>query len=127
MSELRLNIYEGGNSKHAIKTFRAEGYDLMLGTVEDIMEVIDIDKAQDKTELAKMVVSGYRKLMPLIKDIFPEITEEELRKVKIKELIPLFFDIAKNIAEDLELLQQKNQERVRVTAHPYMNYSSSYR
>lgn len=111
MSELRLNIYEGGSSKHVIKTFRAEGYDLMLGTIEDIMDVIDIDKAQDKTELAKMVISGYKKLIPLIKDIFPEITEEELRKVKVKELIPLFVDVVKNIASDLQLLQTKNGMR----------------
>ena len=71
MNILRLNIYKKGDNSKIEKTLEAEGYDLMLGTVEDFMEIIDIDKLNDKNEVAKMAVKGYKQLKPLIMDIFP--------------------------------------------------------
>lgn len=106
MVELKLNIYK--NQHEIEKTFTASGYDLMLGTCEDVMNVIDIDQLDNNAAVAMMVVKGYGTLKPLLKDIFEGLTDEDLRGIKVKELIPLFMDICHNIVESLGILQQGN-------------------
>lgn len=107
MATLKLNIY-GQDKKTVAKTYTAESYELMLGTVEDIMEVIDIDKLNDDGAVAIMVVKCYGQLKPFLKDIFEGLTDDELKCVKVKELIPLFKNIITTIVEDLKLLQSGN-------------------
>lgn len=106
--ELKLNVYKEGNKKEVEKVHRTSSYELMLGTTEDIMNIIDADKIDDKAALAKMIVGAYKQLKPLLFDIFPELTEDELRRVKVKELIPLFADIVTCILEDFDILKQGN-------------------
>lgn len=108
MATLTLNIYSASNKNEIEKTYTAESYDLMLGTVEDIMQLIDIEKLTDNTAILKMVVKSYGKLKPFIKDIFAGVTDDELNRVKVKELIPTFVDVFKSIVEDLNLIKTGN-------------------
>ena len=48
---IKLNIY--GDNKEIVKTYETDSYDLMFGTVEDFVSIIDFDKVDDQTELAK--------------------------------------------------------------------------
>lgn len=107
MMTLKLNIYSE-NKKEIEKTLTAEGYELMLGTVEDIMQIIDVDKIDSDAAVAAMVVKGYRQLVPFIKDIFPEATDDDLRHAKVREIITLFKNVVKVIIEDLGLLKSGN-------------------
>ena len=75
MAEITLNIYGAGKEK--VQTLTASGYDLMMGTVEDFMQIIDVDKLNDNMEVAKMVLNGFSQLKPLLKDVFPEMTDED--------------------------------------------------
>ena len=106
--ELKLNIYSKDNKKTPAKTHVANSYELMLGTVEDLMNIVDPDKVNDNKELAVMVVKGYKQLKPLLFDIFEDLTEEDLKHIKVKELIPLFADIINCILEDLDILKEGN-------------------
>lgn len=108
MATIKLNIYETEDKNKIEKTYKAESYDLMLGTVEEFMQVIDIDKVGDNMEVAKMVVKCYGKIKPLLKDVFPGVTDEELNNVKIKELIPVIIDICTSIVESLDLVKSGN-------------------
>lgn len=108
MSTLKLNIYSAGDKNAVEKTYTAESYDLMLGTVEDLMQIIDVDKMTDNIAITRMVISGYGKLKPFIKDIFEGVTDDELMRVKVKELIPLFVDVFKSIVDGLDLIKSKN-------------------
>ena len=45
---MELNIYE---KKKVVKTFSAETYDLMFGTVEDVAEAIDLDSLQSGSDV----------------------------------------------------------------------------
>lgn len=107
MATLKLNIY-GSDKKTIVKTHTAETYDLMLGTVEDLMNIIDVDKMTDNMAIATAVVKCYKQLTPLLKDVFPNLTDEELKNVKAKELIPLFKNLGTTIIEDLGLIQSGN-------------------
>lgn len=94
--DLKLNIYE---KRKIIKTYTAETYDLMFGTVEDLLDVIDIDniQADNKTELlkaiAKVLAHSMDIVKPLLKDVFEGLTDEELRNTKISEIVDALSNI----------------------------------
>lgn len=94
--DLKLNIYE---KKQIVKTYTAETYDLMFGTVEDLLDVIDIDNIQagNKADLlkavAKVLASSLDIVKPLLKDIFEGLTDEELRKTKLSEIVDAISNI----------------------------------
>lgn len=83
--ELTLNIYK--NNKEIEKTYKASEFDLMWGTVEDLISIINIDKLNDDDELAKMFFGALSQVKPLLKEIFPGLTDSEIRKAKAKEMI----------------------------------------
>lgn len=97
--ELKLNVYKG---RQVEKTYIADSYDIMFGTIEDIIGVIDLDALTNQKNDADFVravggviVKGFDQLKPLLMDIFPELTEEELRRTRVKELVPLVMDVIK--------------------------------
>lgn len=97
--ELKLNVYKG---RQVEKTYTADSYDIMFGTIEDIIGVIDLDALTNQKNDADFVravggviVKGFDQLKPLLMDIFPELTEEELRRTRVKELVPLVMDVIK--------------------------------
>ena len=96
--ELKLNIYKG---KEVVKTYSADTYDLTFGTMEDFIEIIDLDKltsgSQEEftTAGAKLITGGIKQLKPLLLDVFPGLTEEELRDAKVKDLITIILEILK--------------------------------
>ena len=90
--QLTLNIYDK-KTKEVVKKYNAETVDILFGTVEDIIDIIDIDKLDDNMELAKILMIAMKKLKPLLKDVFVGLTDEELKCTSIKELIPLFKNI----------------------------------
>ena len=102
---ISLNIYDPKDRKKVIKVHEVEGYDLMLGTVEDFMNVIDLDKIDDDKEVVKMAFNGYKQLKPLLMDIFPDITAEEFKNVKVADLIMLIPQIGHSIIESLNLVK----------------------
>lgn len=105
MATISLKITSKEDKKKVDKIYTADGYDLMLGTVEDFMDIIDIDKLGNNIELAKMVLKGYGQLKPLIMDIFPELTDEEYRRIKVNDLIATVSQIGKSVLENLDILK----------------------
>lgn len=96
--ELKLNIY---NKNEIEKTYMSDTYDIKYGTIEDILDVVDLDKINNANELGKMVIRILPLVKPLLKDIFEELTDEELRRTKVRELIPLFSEIFKYSFDEL--------------------------
>lgn len=105
---ITLDIY--GKDKKVEKTYSIDSYDLMYGTVEDFVSIIDFDKVEDKNELAKMVVNGLGKLKPLLKDVFPEITDEELKRTKVRDVVECIVQIATSVAESLSHLGKEGNK-----------------
>ena len=89
---MQLNVYK---NREIEKTYEAENYDLMFGTVEDIMTIFDIDalKTGSDVELINLVTKALPTCLniinPLLKDIFEGLTDEELKRVKLKEVARL--------------------------------------
>lgn len=106
--ELSLNIYSKTDKNKIEKTYKAEGYDLMLGTIDDLVAIIDLDKMNDDKAVAAMILKGYKQIKPLLHDVFGA-TEEELNRTKVSELIPCIIDICRASVASLDILKkQKN-------------------
>ncbi len=92
---MKLNIYK--NQKEIEKTYEIDEYDIMYGTIQDIFEVLDggLEKLKDNDQILKLITENRGKLEDLILDIFASegLTKEELRRIKLKELVPLFIDL----------------------------------
>lgn len=95
---MKLNVYK--NQKEIEKTYEVEAYDIMYGTVEDVFDVLDgIEDMKTDGEILKLIQANRKKLNGLLLDIFDGLTEEELRRIKIKELVPLFLDLFKYVRD----------------------------
>jgi hypothetical protein len=96
--ELKLNIYE---KRKVIKTYKAESYDIMFGTAEDLIDALNLDglKTEDNMELIKVasqvVINGFDIIKPLLKDIFEGLTDEELRNTKVSEVAIVIVEVVK--------------------------------
>lgn len=92
---MKLNIYK--NQKEIEKTYEVDEYDIMYGTIQDILEVLDdgLSNLNDNDQMIKLITENRSKLEDLILDMFASegLTKEELRRTKLKELVPLFVDL----------------------------------
>lgn len=108
---MTLNIY---NKKEIIKTYTADTYNLMFGTVEDILELIDIDnlKTANTDEISIAVIKAVPKSIGifknLLKDVFEGLTDEELKNVKVSDIVSIVIDIIKFTFGQLQGNNQKN-------------------
>lgn len=109
---MKLNIYE---NKQIVKTYTADTYDLMFGTLEDVAEAVHLDdmKTGSDTEILSMtmnfVVNSMDTVKDLIKDIFEGITDEELRKTKVSELATVLFDVITYTLSQMGKLKKKSK------------------
>lgn len=96
--DFKLNIYE---KKKVVKTYTAETYDLMFGTVEDLIDLIDLDQLKNGTDaeiiklVGKVIINGMGIIKPLLKDIFEGLTDEELKNTKVSEISTALVEIVK--------------------------------
>ena len=109
---MKLNIYE---KKEVVKTYETDSYDLMFGVVEDVAEAVDLDSLKTGTdaEIIKMVGNLVLKSMDtvrnLLKDVFDGITDDEIKKTKVKEIATVLVDIVKFTILQLNLgVDKKN-------------------
>lgn len=95
-----LKIYEG---KEVIKTYSAETIDFSFGVVEDVLDALDFEnmKSGNKTELAGIIIKCSKQLKPFLRDIFPGVTDEELRNTRIQNLIEVFRGLYQYATEEL--------------------------
>lgn len=98
---MKLNIYKKENGKRVIeKTYEAETYDLLFGVLEDVADAIDLDSMQtgSDVEIVKMVgnlvLKSMSKVRELLLDIFPGISEEEIKRASIQEIARVLIDVA---------------------------------
>lgn len=105
MAMIKLDIYDKHDKTKVEKTLEVEGYDLMMGTIDDFVAIIDLDKINDRTEVAKMAAKGYKQIKPLIMDIFPELQDEDYRNIKMNDLIRLIVQIGTSIMDNMDILK----------------------
>lgn len=97
--QLNLNIYKG---KTIEKVHTANEFDIMFGTVEDLINLIDTDRLTGNVTdtdfigaVAVLLKGGFGQVKSLLKELFPEVTDEELKRTKMKEVMHILVDVLK--------------------------------
>lgn len=86
---MQLDIYKNGQVE---KTYTADTYDVMYGTLEELIDVIDIDQLSSESTtvqaaaITNLISGGMKQIKPILLDVFPGLTPEELKCVKVKDL-----------------------------------------
>lgn len=111
MATISVNVYDKHDKSKVEKTYTVDGYDLMFGTVEEFVNVIDVDKLDDNKEIMRMIIEGYSKLKPLLKDIFPGISDDELDRTKVTDLVRVIVDTGTAVVESFSFLKSGNRPR----------------
>lgn len=115
--ELKLNIWGKANKQRVIlKTYTATTYDLMLGTCDDLIGLLELEKYTDErkvaevpvNEILQLIIKNYDKFIDLLHDIFPDLTEEDHKGIKVSELKDVFLGVAKHTLGGLFNLKTKN-------------------
>lgn len=96
---MKINIWK--NQKEIEKTYEVNNYDLMYGTVEDILGIMEegSDAMHDNNKMFELLVKNRSKLEDLLIDVFASegMTKEDLRMVKLTEMVPVFIDLMKYV------------------------------
>lgn len=96
--EIKLPIYE---KKQVVKTYTTETYDIMFGTVEDLIKAIDFDsfttgKEEDLIKgVAKAIPGVFGFIKPLLKDIFDGLTDDEIKHTKLSDVAQVVVKVIK--------------------------------
>ena len=109
--ELKLNIYrktnEGGYEIE--KTYIAETIDIMFGTAEDLINLLDDIDLNNTDKMVSLITRAIAQIKPFLKDIFIGLKDDELRRTKLKELIPLFMDIFSYLFKEIGMNSSKKK------------------
>lgn len=102
MANIKLDIRDSKDKTKVAKTLEVDGYTLLMGTIDDFMEIFDLDKITDDREVLKMIAQSYKQIKPLIMDIFPELTDEDYRNVSLTDLAKTVPSIGLSIIENVK-------------------------
>ena len=81
----------------------------MFGTIEDILSIMDqIDLLEDDEGIYALIKDNLPKIKGLLKDIFIGVTDDELKRIKIKELVPLFQELMTTVNTSIGGDTEKN-------------------
>lgn len=97
---LTINIYDTKGTK-VEKTYTAGTFDLMFGTVVNLMELTKIEESTNPFDILKAVSGSWGEIVDVLAQVFPEVTAEEWKRVKVKELLPVIIGIAKSVVADI--------------------------
>lgn len=105
--ELKLNIKNGNE---VIKTYTADTINFSFGIIEDVLDAIDPDNIKSGDNFAKigMGIKIAKQVKPFLKDMFPGLTDEELRGVGYQDIFEIFKGVYKYAMEELGNAVEKN-------------------
>ena len=100
MNNLILKIY-GDGGKTVVKSHEAKTYDLMFGTVMKLMDLLKIEDVENNMEILKILHGAWDEIKSVLAEVFPEVTDDDWKHVKVKELLPIIIGIAKFAVKDM--------------------------
>ena len=110
---MKLNIYKGDE---IVKTYEKDSSRLRFGVVEDVAQAVNLDELKEGSEaeilrmIAKLVITSLDTIKGLMKDIFPGLTDEEIRNCSVDEMAMVIFEVIEFTIKQLNIRgnRQKN-------------------
>ncbi len=91
--EIKITIYN--NKGEAVRESTAQTFDLRMGSIRKVMELLKVESITDTAEMLRVVLSVWDELTGILGECFPDITAEEWDGVKVKEIMPVIVQIMK--------------------------------
>lgn len=66
---------------------------IYFGTISNLMELLDINDTTSSMELLKKVSTAWKEIVEILSDIFPEVTEDEWKCVRLNDLVPIVLQV----------------------------------
>lgn len=94
--ELKLNIYTDKKCKEIAKTLIVQDFELSTGVCEDVLRLIKVDEIDGITAMSEesqaellidIITNNFEQFKDLLKNVFDDLTDEDLSKTKIKEMM----------------------------------------
>lgn len=109
---MKLDIYE---NKNVVKTYETDKYSLMFGTIQEFIKIINLDelKSTSEEEIGNLVLKAIPNSIDLIshlmKDIFSELTDDELKNVRLKDIATVIIEVIKYAINEMTVgINSKN-------------------
>lgn len=95
---LKLPIYRNGVIE---KTYEVENFRIPYGVIQDVLHLVEVDKLNDEMAIAGMLLEVFDLVDPLLKDLFPGLTDDELRHADFVDIGLVFTGVARYAIEKL--------------------------
>lgn len=95
---MKLDIYD---KRRVVKTYEADTYDLMFGVLEDVADAIKLDELKTGSDAeiirmaGKLVLESMDTVRELLRDMFPGITDEEIRRARVADIAQCLVDVVR--------------------------------
>lgn len=105
--ELKLVVKEKGKGKK--KTYTANAVDLSFGVVDDTIKALPPEKIDfsDAMVLGKVIICEWKQIAPILMEVFEGVTEEELRTVKMTNLVEIAQEIFLHLSDTISVLHDE--------------------
>ena len=107
MENITLKITD--KKGNLIKLYEAKPYELEFGTIRTLMRILKIEDMENQGELLKTLAGAWDEVINVLNEFFPDCTEEEWDKVKVKEVLRVIIEVSKYaISEAFVIPTEKN-------------------
>lgn len=95
MKKEKLELQVKDKKGNVIKTVEANTFDVYFGTIDNLMRLLDIDEQTSSFELLKKITKAWGEVTELLGDIFPDMTDQDWKYVRLNDLVPIVLRIVK--------------------------------
>ena len=93
---MKLDIYD---HKTVVKTYETDTYEIMFGTVEDLINAAKLDTIENGSDAeivvaaTNLVTTSMDTVKDLLKDIFEGITDEEIKHTRVSDIVNVMVEV----------------------------------
>lgn len=86
------------------KEYKAQPYELEFGTIRKLMEILKVEDMTNQAQLLKAITEAWDDILEVFRNIFPDVTGEEMDKATVKEVLRVTIEIAKFAVSDIFII-----------------------
>lgn len=93
---MKLDIYD---HKTVVKTYETDTYEIMFGTVEDLINAAKLDTIEKGSDAeivvaaTNLVTTSMGTVKELLKDIFEGLTDEEIKHTRVSDIVNVIVEV----------------------------------
>lgn len=93
---MKLDIYD---HKTVVKTYETDEYEVMFGTVEDLINAAKLDTIEKGSDAeivvaaTNLVTTSMGTVKDLLKDIFDGLTDDEIKHTRVSDIVNVIVEV----------------------------------